>query len=208
MNQKIFKHKALEKIGNESLQKLSQHKQLLDDISHDIKVIEEQLRSSGAPAGFRFCCEKKYEIDLKQGLSEYDYDEVYNRIYIGDFEELAHFLSWSRDSHSNLRLLFEVCKQQFAIYQPNMSDHSEAYLETSGSPESIEVQSKPLIEWDSSKRIKAFNFIPEFYSRLVANLSEGSFIESEVFAKVLEGFPSPQVALRDEMAPTVEPLPF
>lgn len=141
--QVAFSSELLKEIDSGSKAIIDAHIEKLDQASNDIKFLEQRLKSSSIPFSFFYALfNEKENMDYKE-----------------------HYIVWDNNKK---KLLYEVysAKDEIEEYYTDSQELCEREIENT--PE-LEV-SKLLCETKVCLRLKIFNYLPDFYKKIVKNL--------------------------------------
>lgn len=159
---------------------LEKNRARLDNISKDLKLLEQRLKTYAIPTNLRFIYQKKHNITI---LSQQDFG-VYdgNILQVGHLEYKFYVLSWEKDTHQNSRILHYHFSNLFNIYSKSYkpSEPNEFWIKEVNYSQyefDNDIQDlKPLAECTSAIRIQVFPYLNEFY------LNIKSFLENDILS--------------------------
>lgn len=152
-----FSSKDLRNIHSIAEKSISTHLAKLDEVSNDIKALEDVLSKAGISINFRYWFESER---AKGQMPVNEFESVATKI------EIFHYMVWCRDKQ---RLLYEV-----ETTQREVVDKGQSYRQW-GPMVSI---SKPLIETKAHIRLKVRPELQHFYNRIIERLGHGHLQET------------------------------
>lgn len=136
--------------------------EILNELSKDIKSIEQNLTQSACPEGISLQCDATQDYLVNKNFSFCDLDEINNQIYCGQMVEHFWFLSWGKSHNGTNRLLQKISKRTFDVYvRPGGHPAFDVWRELS----SEGCEQRPLIECSVHDRQRAKDHLPEFLLR-------------------------------------------
>lgn len=163
-----FSNASLQKINIEAEDIISSHLQELDQISNDIKALEERLKASGIPFAFYYVLsseERRYG-GVAFTLTAFNQQIPYEAEFI---EQTDSCLVWDKCEDNNYRLSHKMYTTQNEIDKYDDGDGERAErVRNDGKPKIV--FSKPLIETKSHFRVKIEKELVYFFKAIVQAL--------------------------------------
>lgn len=147
-----FLNTDLQSINSTAEKSISSHLAKLDQVSNDIKALENMLSKAGISINFMYLFEEEHDKGHVQ-LNEFD--------SIKTHLEILHYMVWNRDKQ---RLLYEI----HTIHR-EIVEAEEHYRQWK--PDVF--TSKPLIETKAHIRLKVQPELQFFYNQIIGLLGQG-----------------------------------